>query len=96
MTKKDYVKFAIMLAEQYENSKNTSRVQNIIQATKDIFEQDNVKFDRDKFDGYIIKEVQKIKESRQYHDNAKYIDCKKVDSDYCDKCGYTQGHDKLK
>lgn len=32
---------------------------------------------------------QKKGEKLDYHDGAKYIDCKKSDTDYCDKCGYT-------
>ncbi len=28
-------------------------------------------------------------EKLEYHDGAKYIDCKLNGCDYCDKCGYT-------
>ena len=48
MTKKDYVKFAAMFADIYR-SDCAPVVENLIEATADIFAADDPRFDREKF-----------------------------------------------
>ena len=45
----------------------------------------------------ILKVLQKEREKESkivppfiYHKNARYIDCKGINTEYCDRCGYTK------
>jgi hypothetical protein len=54
MTRKDYVKFAAMLAEELSIARQRSdnavqAIRNVIFASADIFAQDSVRFDRQRF-----------------------------------------------
>jgi len=94
MTKKDYILIANALKPFYQDMKQITgttdeyTLTKVIIAISKALKADNPKFNPVKFLDYLRST--KAPKTIEYHPQARYIDCKLVGHDYCDKCGWTK------